>query len=497
MLDKRNLTKIYIYEKLLTLDFSKYNLLWLSQFLNQSYVKTVSIIEEIDSDLSTINPGVSSIIAEDHKVVLSSSLPEATVFISYVIQKDIPFHFLINVVEEKYQSLGEFSERYYVSPSTVRRRLTPLNKFLRDYHVTLKLSTLEMIGDERNIRAILTSLLWLSSRGIDLPISCIDSEETTNIIDNSLYIRPKNDQASPSFLFRKLEADISYHRIQKKHYVEDDPCYDLVISNDLLINTNEWGKFVGAPKEYQYAETRYMAFRQYSGQVFFEENDPIFDIPKDELSKRAPSLNLFLSEFTDFIIEEIFDFDLQDLAFSDISNVLKGNISMVFFSYYVFKSNTPSLFVLTESKNMMNNKIFVHVYEKIKKKLTDLSRNADFQWMSLCLKDISMVFAAMILPDYELHAKQFHLVVSLILENDYIYNHKMEVFLRALPYIDYQVYSENINIEEYDVVIASSYVKPSENSQNKFLKVSYSLNEKVFSELNSTLHDMFLEKNKI
>lgn len=493
LLEKKNLDKIEIYKKLLTLEPDTYNLLWLSHFFNLSYSKTMSAVTEIDLDLQIIDPDYESIITDNHKVVLHENLPSEDALTTYLIQQDIPFRFIIEMIENKYEHLDEFSNQNFASSSTVRRKLAPLTKFLSQYHIRLKLSTMELSGDERIIRSVFSSLLWLSSRGLELPIDHFSIEDVHRMIHKTMAIPPKNDHVPSIVYLNKITADITYHRIKNGHFVKDEPSYDMVIPPTQIIDKLSWGEFVGAPPEHQYAETRFMAFRQFFGPVFFEPDDPLFALPRDMYSETAPKVFDFITRFEKFIQEEVLDISQLPNVEKEQLNVLRGNLIMVFYDYMVFKTRVPFPFLLTESENLSKNRIYDSLYRKIERFLKKLARDPQARWINYCIDDMCKMFTVLLLPEYEESATEFNINVALVKEDQYIYDHKMEKFLLSLSCVNYLPF-EPEKAEDYDVVITSSRFTKNLLPKANVVIFPYTLDEKNYLELRILLKETHIDK---
>lgn len=493
LLEKKNLDKIEIYKKLLTLEPDTYNLLWLSHFFNLSYSKTMSAITEIDVDLQTIEPDFQSIITDNHKIVLREELPSEGSLTTYLIQQDIPFRFIIEMIENKYEHLDEFSNQNFASSSTVRRKLAPLAKFLAQYHIRLKLSTMDLSGDERIIRTVFSTLLWLSSRGSEIPINHFDTDEVNRVVKNTLYLTPKNDRVPSMAIIRKIDADIAYYRIRNNHFVEDDPNYGMVLPEGQMLDKFSFGELVGAPPEHQYAETRYMAFRQFFGPVFFEKDDPLFDLPRSDLEENSPKVNDFLQRFRKFVEEEILDYSKLPIEDQEKIHVLRGNVVMIFFNYLVFKSRVPFPFLLTESENLSRNRIYDSLFRKFERFLKKIARDPQVRWINYCIDDMCKIFTVLLLPEYEENEKEYNINVTLIQEEQYIYNHKMEKFLQSLAFVNYLPYEE-AKSEDYDLIIASSKLSTKNNPRENVYIFPYSLDEKNYLELRIALKELHIDK---
>lgn len=75
-----------------------------------------------------------------------------TNYINTLIQ-DSPLYFIIECLfDGKKEPLGYYSDTLFLSESTLRKHLNILKNVLKDYHITLSLSPLELIGKEINIR---------------------------------------------------------------------------------------------------------------------------------------------------------------------------------------------------------------------------------------------------------------------------------------------------------------------------------------------------------
>ena len=75
-----------------------------------------------------------------------------TIYIDSII-KDSPLYYIIECLfEGKKESLGYYADVLFLAESTLRKYLNILKNVLKEYHITLSLNPLEVIGKEINIR---------------------------------------------------------------------------------------------------------------------------------------------------------------------------------------------------------------------------------------------------------------------------------------------------------------------------------------------------------
>ena len=493
MLDDRNQEKIRLYRRLLTLKPDIYNFSWLSHFFTLPYSRIVSLIKEINQQLLKIEPQRGDLLTDEQKIVLTAAMPSEESLTISLIRQDIPYLFLLEVIENHYETLEDFADFYHVSPSTVRRKLLPLKNYLAQYHITIKFSTLELLGSERTIRALLTALLWWSSRGRELPIDHFAIHEVNRQMRACLLLSPQNEQIATTKLLHKLDADITYHRVANGHYIEDFPVFGMNIMEKVLLKRGNWGSYIGAPTEYWQAETSYMAFRLFYGPVYCNPHDPALIVVREMMPSSSPQLNQFLLMLRQFIHIELFKKTAVPPSTEDEFALLLGNFITIVYNYLVFQSKIPFFLLLNVDKAMEKSRMFQALLDRCKGFFERIAQEFYQDWLDECLDDMCYIFAAMLLPDYEMSPHSLRLRVAILLDDQYVYNRWMKKFLNSLFYVDFQDFKTD-KLNTCDVIITSNYQLLQPTPNTPIILFPLSNNTEDFFKLGATLEKYYLSK---
>lgn len=491
MLDKKEISKTMIYRRLAALEPGEYNMNELSQLFPFSYSKILAAVGEIESVLMEL--GYPATLFVGNKVFFSESLPTETIFSAYLIQKDIPFLFLLDLITEEPIDFPAFANKNYTSQSTVRRKLVPLRQFLMDYHIHLSVSTMKLIGDERNIRTVLATLLWMSSRGKSFPIQCFEQEKVKKYTKMMTSLMPKNNPAASITALQDIDAAIAYFRIRNGHFVRDDQLYD-VFHDEVKQEVKAWRQVFDLPAGQLEIETRYIAFRHYFGAVFFEKHHFLSEKLAVKIRETAPEEDLAIQKFKAFIKKEVLDFSKLSSMRKEHFSILWENLTSVFFTYQVYRSNVLFPFFLMEPEDLPNNLIYTDLFQKLSGFMNGLSRERQNDWIAHCKNDMCRIFAALLLPEYEMSAEKYKLNIAIVQEERYVYIHKLEGFLQSLSYINYQPFEED-KADSYDVIITATKIDQQTVPSAKIIFFTYTMDESEYLNLEMSLKKLYIWKN--
>ncbi|WP_125591195.1 helix-turn-helix domain-containing protein [Companilactobacillus jidongensis] len=88
-----------------------------------------------------------------------------------LINQTIESKLLDAMFTNKFDNINQFSMNNFVSSSTVRRKLKNLEKCLNDYHLSINLNPLEIIGNEANIRYMFYQYYWNTYGTVSWPFN--------------------------------------------------------------------------------------------------------------------------------------------------------------------------------------------------------------------------------------------------------------------------------------------------------------------------------------
>ena len=143
----------------------------LSEDLDLNYQQSVIELNEVDQELAEIRPDHETIMMRAGKLNLENLNATVDEYRYHLLQQAVPFQFILYFLNDANPTIEQFCEKYFVSRSTVSRKIDKLKKHLKRFNIRFTYTEAGMSGDERLIRLALFDLLWLGTRGIECPIN--------------------------------------------------------------------------------------------------------------------------------------------------------------------------------------------------------------------------------------------------------------------------------------------------------------------------------------
>lgn len=155
----------------------------------------------------------------------------------YILKQSLIFNLLQELFLSSQVITSDILNNYFVSESTLRRKVLQINEFVAPYHLSLKYSTkqLKITGKEINIRYFGYQFFWTFYTGVAWPFSNVDQKK----IDGYVRYALKNYDLAKK---NTLTIDFSYmfalnvSRFHLKHPINDEdiPAYIKKISQRQL-----------------------------------------------------------------------------------------------------------------------------------------------------------------------------------------------------------------------------------------------------------------------
>jgi hypothetical protein len=155
----------------------------------------------------------------------------------YILKQSLIFNLLQELFLSSQVITSDILNNYFVSESTLRRKVLQINEFVAPYHLSLKYSTkqLKITGKEINIRYFGYHFFWTFYTGVAWPFSNVDQKK----IDGYVRYALKNYDLAKK---NTLTIDFSYmfalnvSRFHLKHPINDEdiPAYIKKISQRQL-----------------------------------------------------------------------------------------------------------------------------------------------------------------------------------------------------------------------------------------------------------------------
>lgn len=488
MLDKISLEKLKLYQELQTYQENIYSIHFISTMQKMSYSKLKQLLTELSVDLKTIDKDTYPLLTSTNQIFIHSWMPNTESYYLYLIKKSIPYLFLVECLLNQVSTLQEFSTKYFISSSTVRRRLVNLNDYLHTMDLQINFSKMKLIGDERLIRITFLLFLWLGDRGKHPQLQHFQTEETEKL-SSVTRLSPYHNYPTAQSMTRHY-AEIAAQRIKGKHFVTDSPKYDTLLQSNLSPNYSECISILEVPKEKQFAEARFLAWLSFYGPSFYYENDLLFHSLEESLQKEGSIGYLFNSKVLTPLLTELFGSKKMIKK-----QVIRMNMVNIFFSYAVFQCNTPTFSSLTCTFLYKDNPLFQELCHTIKKRLSALSKHRHFFWMNRCLAELTQSFAILLFPEYERLERKYVLHVSILYESSFTFFQKLDTFLAGIPFVDNHPFDET-ELDTIDFVISSSEALAENIDPDKVIVFPFPNDQKYLYELLGELSTLYSKKIK-
>ncbi|TYC48361.1 hypothetical protein ESZ50_09120 [Weissella muntiaci] len=196
-------------------------------------------VDKINSIIDTISSSIPipKIIKVEKKFFFEGSSLDAQRIIMQLIGQSTLANLCIRIVNQKSVSTEQFMAERFISSAAFYRMLQKLNDYLTPLgiHIINKRGILTVIGNEREIRYILTGFLWRIYRGVTWPFVSITQNEVkavTNKLIESLGININN--AKRDELMYILAVNILRHRNGSTISNKELPNYSNKLINSLL-----------------------------------------------------------------------------------------------------------------------------------------------------------------------------------------------------------------------------------------------------------------------
>lgn len=146
----------------------------------------------------------------------------------YILKQSLIFNLLQELFLNSQVNTSDILNNYFVSESTLRRKVLQINDAITPYHLSLKYSTklLKITGKEINIRYLGYQFFWTFYTGVTWPFTKVDQKKIGDYVKYALknYDLAKKNTLSLEFSYMFA---LNVSRFHSKHPIsaEDIPAY--------------------------------------------------------------------------------------------------------------------------------------------------------------------------------------------------------------------------------------------------------------------------------
>ncbi|WP_340689569.1 helix-turn-helix domain-containing protein [Enterococcus plantarum] len=491
-MDSGMLTKFKVFKRITQINQSDISITQLSEELSLNYQQVFIIMNEINHDLAKVISTHPSILQKAGKIDSTNLLVTIDEYRYFLLKKSVPFQFILYFLNHDSPNIDDFCQRYYVSRSTVSRKMLPLKRHVKQYNLRFTYTEANLIGDERAVRVALFDALWLGTRGTIWPFKSVPREEAERLAEAFSEYFP----LSRTYLGSKelpYFAAIFLCRTRKKIFVSYDERYDFLMQDNPYYDFERLNKELGPrqalPPKYTKGESSFIFFLAHYAPFYTLDDDPSLSQTLHDFSIRPNPVYELVQEFLDYAKINIFKKEPEVLD----KPVLIGNLLNIAFTFYVLRQPFPNLQKLVElprkkkkADELLETKIQVFFDEKAKEK--------EYKFIYTIKNPLVKMFKSVLLPVYDKPKHSEHLNIGVAFEHNFLLVRRIYQFLNDLGFVDSAPYQEELN-EQYDLVISSSLLPRKKYPELPLYFWDLSYDEEELADLYRTLQQLFEKKN--
>jgi hypothetical protein len=492
MMDSGVLTKFNLFKRITQINQSDLSITQLSEEKSLNYQQTFIILNEINNDLKKIMKTHPSILKKAGKIDSTKLLVTIDEYRYFLLKKSVPFQFILYLLNHETPSVDDFCERYFVSRSTVSRKMLPLKKHVKQFNLRFGYTEANLIGDERSVRVALFNALWLGTRGTAWPFESVAFEDAERLALAFAEYFP----LSRTYLGAKeltYFAAIFLCRTRKKFFVPYDDCYDFLMMNNPYYDFERLNKELGPAQalseENSKGESSFIFFLAHYAPFYTLDDDPSLFQTLHDFTTRPNLVYELVQEFLEYAKSNIFIEDTESLD----NPIIVGNLLNVMFTFYALRQPFPSLERLVEAPKI-RSKANKFLETKIQQFFDEQAQHTGRKFIYTIKKPLVHSFKNVLLPIYDKPKYSEHLKVGVAFEHSFLLVSRIYQFLNDLGFVDAAPYKEEMN-DEYDLVISSSLLPRRKTPDLPLYFWDLSYKEDELSDLYRVLQKLFEKKN--
>lgn len=490
MMDSSTLMRYRIFRYLMQVSRDSYAISQLAEDMNLNYQQAVIDLTEIDEELAEMNPEHKSILLGAGKVNcfnLSSTIDE---YRYYLLKKTVPFQFIIYFLSEEHPNVVDFCERYKVSRSTVSRKMEKLKRYLKTYNLRITYTEANLVGDERLVRVMLFNLIWLGTRGIEIPFKT-DLDKVEELVEAVSDYFPLSLSYFGSMEIRYFAA-LYLARIRKGNFVKYDKRYDFLMKKNSYYDFDRINAFSEelqlTPKQ-QKAESSFVFFLSHYVPFYTMENEATLQQTIYDFSTRPNPIYSLNQEFLNFIKEDLFKNQPNVLD----SPLIIGNLLNIGFTFYVTEQPIPNIQTLVVPPKEQDHAEYL-LEQKIEEFFDQAQDKDQYAFVGKVKESMVKTYKNILLPYYNSLEFSDKLKIGLAMEHNFVLVKWINQFLEDLRFVETETYRTDKRYD-YDLIISSSLILKQKHPKLPVYFWEHSGGEEQVIKLYQHLRKLYNEKN--
>ncbi|MDH6363765.1 hypothetical protein M2139_000602 [Enterococcus sp. PF1-24] len=489
MMDSPTLLRFRIFRYLMKISQENFPIIHLAEDFNLNYQQAVIELTAIEAELKEMKPNHENILMGAGKVnalQLDCTIDE---YRYYLLQKSVPFQFILYLLNDEKPNVVDFCEKYQVSRSTVSRKMENLKNYLQQYNLRLTYTKANLVGDERLVRVMLFNLIWLGTRGLELPLK-VDQKQVNDLIHKVSEYFP----LSLSY-FGNIElhyfAALYLIRIKQGNFVKYDKRYNFLMKNNSYYDfkrTNLISDAFELTAKQQQAESSFIFFLSHYVPFYTIKDETSLQQTLYDFSVRPNPIYSLNTEFLNFAKEELFRKQPQILD----NPLILGNLLNIGFTLYVTEQSIPNIQTLVTPVHKKENWEII-LEEKIAQFFAEAATKNQYSFVKYVKNDLVESYKNILLPYFNSVDFASNLKVGLALEHNFLLVNDLHQFLDDLKFVDSELYQPRRNYD-YDLVISSSQILSKTEPKLPIYLLDYADDDKLLA-LYQYLRKLYNQKN--
>ncbi|GCF94136.1 hypothetical protein NRIC_20270 [Enterococcus florum] len=463
----------------------------LSDDLDLNYQQSVIELNEIDHELAEIHPEHHSFMLRAGKVNIDNLSATVDEYRYHLLKQAVPFQFILYFLDEEDPTVEKFCEKYYVSRSTVSRKIEKLKKYLKRFNLRFTYTEAGMSGDERLIRIALFDILWLGTRGIDMPLKA-DNQVIDQLVEHYREYFPLSRTFFGIHELRLFTA-IFLKRIERGNFVKYDPRYNFLMKDNPYYDFTSLETLVPVPLTSRQlkGESGFIYFLAHYAPFYTIRDDTSLRQTLHDFEVRDNPVNEFVTEFRQFAKKTLF----PDQPGVMDDPLIVGNLLNITFAYFIFRQPFPNIMSQVIPHNDRPSHGEYVLEQNILNFMQSASENPAYQFSRSVHELMGKAFKHLLLPSFNQFPYSENLHVGIAMEHNAIFVRQLYRFLEDLKFVEAEPYDNSLS-EDYDLIISSSLLLQKERSHLPIHVLDHNYGEKDLIPLYLLLRNTYDKKNE-
>jgi hypothetical protein len=495
LMDTSTLSKFHLFKYLKKAEHSALSAAQIAETMQMNYQQTIVILTSIEQDLNQLSSDTKKILTGAGKIDLTAINTTIDGYRYYLLKNSTAFQFILYLLNDPAPTIEKFCELYYISRSTVSRKLANLKQYLKTYGLRFTYNEMDLVGDERLVRLALFDLLWLSSRGLEWPLDVPEKQAEELAEHFRAYF--SSSETYLGYLELKLLMGIMITRQKSGNFAAYDKAYNFLMAEnsyypfeELLPVFQQYDPNVVISDEQSRGESSFVFFIAHIVPSFTAKESTVLEHTLHDFTSKPNPVYQLVDSFLSFAKTTF----LED-SFEIFDNpLLIGNMLHVTFAFHVLKQPFPNVQSLVIQPHQ--NKSMIDYLEN---RITDfLKAQSTQEYPFLTEKTIpllSKTYKNLLAPYYKHMKISQPLNVGIAIEPNYLLVYNLEQFLSDLQFAESAAFAQE-KADTYDLIISSSpMIEKLYPSQHVYLW-DHTYEHVELAKLYKKLRQLYVEKNR-